>query len=58
MPIHVFGALLAKMEDDHQRMVCLAGCPARFAADVKELLPQALEARAEQETQQRRTKAA
>lgn len=47
MPIHVFAAMLARLDDDRLRGVCLADLPSGFVASVKALLPGALEARAE-----------
>lgn len=54
MPIHIFAAMLARLDDERLRGVCLAGCPGDFTAEVRALLPKALEARAEQVEAHRR----
>lgn len=58
MPIHVFAAMLARLDDERLRGVCLADLPSHFTASVKALLPKALEARAEQIEAQRRKREA
>ena len=56
MPIQVFSALLAELDDEALRNVCLAGLPRDFMGDVKALLPKALEVRAERRTAKGSTK--
>ncbi|WP_162798013.1 hypothetical protein [Sulfitobacter sp. JL08] len=47
MPIHVFAALLAKLDDEQLRGVCLADLPVPFVQSVQALLPKAIEAHQE-----------
>ena len=48
MPIYIFAALLARVEDANARNLCLYNLPDEFCRNVQSVLPMALEAHAEQ----------
>lgn len=57
-PHDVFAALLARIEDEHTRNVCVVGLPQAFAGSIWAALPKALEIRAEELEAQRRKRTA
>jgi hypothetical protein len=48
MPVYIFSALLARVEDVKARNLCLYNLPDEFCRNVQAVLPKALEAYAEQ----------